>query len=94
MARQTGASAKKVLEQLLAKPDGADLRRATKDLLARRQTVALRSFARSAPSADSRYSCAGSGSIVSGFTGTCTSSRYGDVISVTRMRGKASMNAM
>ena len=28
-----------------------------------------------------RYSCAGSGSIVSGFTGTCTSSRYGDVIS-------------
>ena len=40
------------------------------------------------------YSCAGSGSIVSGFTGTCTSSRYGDVSSVTRMRGKASMNAM
>ena len=40
-----------------------------------------------------RYSCAGSGSIVSGFTGICTSSRYCDVISVTRMRGKAFMNA-
>ena len=40
------------------------------------------------------YSCAGNGSIVSGFTGTCTSSRYGDVMSVTRMRGNAFMNAM
>ncbi len=38
------------------------------------------------------YSCAGSGSIVFGITGTCTSSRYGDVIRKTRMRGKASMN--
>ena len=40
------------------------------------------------------YSCAGSGSIVSGFTGTCTSSRCGDVNSVTRIRGNAFMNWM
>jgi hypothetical protein len=39
-----------------------------------------------------RYSCAGNGSMVSGFTGIWTSSRNGDVMSVTRMRGKASMN--
>ena len=38
------------------------------------------------------YSCAGSGSIVRGSTGTCTSSRCGEVMSTTRMRGKASMN--
>ncbi len=38
------------------------------------------------------YSCAGSGSIVFAFTGTCTSSRYGDVMRTTRIRGKASMN--
>lgn len=39
------------------------------------------------------YSCAGSGSIVRAFTGTWTSSRYGDVIMTMRIRGKASMNA-
>ena len=39
------------------------------------------------------YSCAGSGSIVSGSTGTCTSSRKGDVIMTTRIRGKALMKA-
>ncbi len=35
------------------------------------------------PKALARHSCAGSGSIVSGSTGTWTSSRYGDVITVT-----------
>lgn len=40
------------------------------------------------------HSCAGSGSIVSGFTGTCTSSLCGEVMRVTRMRGNASMNDM
>ena len=40
------------------------------------------------------YSCAGIGSIVRGSTGTCTSSRKGDVIMKTRIFGKASMNAM
>lgn len=39
-----------------------------------------------------RYSCAGSGSIVRGSTGTCTSSRAGVVIMNTRITGKASMN--
>jgi hypothetical protein len=39
------------------------------------------------------YSCAGRGSIVSAFTGTCTSSRNGLVMSTTRMRGNAFMNA-
>ena len=44
--------------------------------------------------ATSTYSCAGNGSIVSGFTGTWTSSLYGEVISVTRILGNASMNDM
>ena len=38
------------------------------------------------------YSCAGSGPMVFGFTGTCTSSRNGDVCSTILMRGNASMN--
>jgi four helix bundle protein len=38
------------------------------------------------------YSCAGSGSIVSGSHGTCTSSRNSEVIRKTRILGKASMN--
>ena len=37
------------------------------------------------------YSCAGSGSIVRASTGTCTSSRNGEVIMNTRIAGKASM---
>ena len=39
------------------------------------------------------YSCAGSGSMVFGSTGTWISSRYLDVSMNTRMRGKAFMNA-
>ena len=45
------------------------------------------------PSPLTLHSCAGSGSIVSGSTGTCTSSRCGDVIRSTRNFGNASMNA-